>query len=121
MKTTFQLVALAFLSLAFSSCCGLLPCTGSLTAEKKVTTYVENERTVYANKTSQVITERIPVNKTKKVRHFCFRCGSSFNPKPQCCGIISPRVLARATTQGGTGEPGIGLIPTMKELSPSNQ
>ena len=120
MKTTIQLLALAVLSLAFSSCCGLLPCVGSLTANKEVTTYEEQQVTVYSGKTSQVVTQRVPVTKTKKVRHFCWKCGSSFCPKPQCCGIVSPKVLARATSQGGSGEPGIGLIPTMKDLAPSN-
>ena len=120
MKNATQLLAIAVLSLVFSSCCGLLPCGGSLTAEKKETTYLESQRTVYGNKTSYVVTDRVPVTKTKKVRFSCGRCGSSFCPKPQCCGIISPKVLARATAQGGTGEPNIGLIPTMKDLAPIN-
>ena len=118
MKTTIQLFALALLSLSFSSCCSLLPCGGSLTAKKEVTTYKESQRTVYTDKSSYDVTVRVPVTKTKRVRFHCFRCGSSFCPKPQCCGIVSPKVLARATTQGGTGEPHIGLIPTMKDLAP---
>ena len=121
MKTTFQLLALAVLSLAFSSCCGLLPCSGSLSAEKEVTTYQESQRTVYSGKTSHVVTDRIPVTTTERVSTCCNRCGSSFCPKPQCCGIVSPKVLARATAQGGTGEPMIGLIPTMKTLAPATQ
>ena len=118
MKTTLQLLALAILSLSFSSCCGLLPCGGSLSAEKQVTTFEESQRTVYGNKTSYVVTDRVPVTTTKTVKQRCCKCGSSFCPKPQCCGIVSPQVLARATAQGGTGEPQIGLIPTMKTLAP---
>ncbi len=121
MKTTFQLLALAVLSLAFSSCCGLLPCGGSLSAEKEVTTYQESQRTVYSGKTSHVVTDRIPVTTTERVSTCCNKCGSSFCPRPQCCGIVSPKVLARATAQGGTGEPMIGLIPTMKTLAPATQ
>jgi hypothetical protein len=117
MKTTFQLFALAVLSLALSSCCGLLPCGGSLTAEKEVTTYQEVQRTVYSGKTSHVVTDRVPVTTTQTVKHRCNKCGSSYCPKPQCCGIVSDQVLARATAQGGTGEPQIGLIPTMKVLA----
>lgn len=116
MKTTFQLFILAAISLAFSSCCGLIPCGGGLTAKKEVTTYKEVQRTVYNGKTSYVVTDRVPVTKTKTVRHCCVKCGSSFCPKPNCCGIVSNAVLSRATGQGGTGEPHIGLIPTMKDL-----
>jgi len=118
MKTTIQLIALALVSLAYSSCCGLLPCGGSLTAEKEVTTYTETQRTVYAGKSSYVVTDRVPHTTTKRVAHCCSKCGSSYCPKPECCGITSPKVLARATAQGGTGEPHIGLIPTMKTLAP---
>ncbi|MBK1830040.1 hypothetical protein JIN77_04860 [Verrucomicrobiaceae bacterium R5-34] len=117
MKTTFQLIALALLSLAFSSCCGLLPCGGSLTAEKEVTTFTETERTVYTGKSSYVVTDRVPQTHTEEVSICCNKCGSSFCPKPECCGIVSKAVLARATAQGGTGEPQIGLIPTMKTLA----
>ncbi|BDS08163.1 hypothetical protein NT6N_32030 [Oceaniferula spumae] len=117
MKTTFQLITLAILSLAFSSCCGLLPCGGSLTAEKEVTTFQETQRTVYGGKSSYVVTDRVPHTHTEKVSICCNKCGSSFCPKPECCGIVSKSVLARATAQGGTGEPQIGLIPTMKTLA----
>jgi hypothetical protein len=116
MKTTFHLLALAVLSLAFSSCCGLLPCPAALTAKKEVTTYQEVQRTVYTGKSSYVVTDRVPQTHTETVKKACLKCGSSFCPKPQCCGIVSDTVLARATAQGGTGEPQIGLIPTMKEL-----
>ncbi len=117
MKTTFQIIALAVISLAFSSCCGLLPCGGSLSAEKEVTTYSETQRTVYGGKTSSTVTDRVPHTKMEKVSISCNKCGSSFCPKPQCCGIVSNAVLSRATAQGGTGEPHIGLIPTMKTLA----
>ena len=76
------------------------------------------QRTVYGPKTSYVVTERVPVTTTETVTQTCTKCGSSYCPKPQCCGIVSKSVLARATAQGGTGEPQIGLIPTMKILAP---
>jgi len=56
--------------------------------------------------------------KIVKVDHLCTKCGSTFCPKPQCCGIVNTSVLSRATGQSGTGEPPIGLIPTMKTLAP---
>jgi hypothetical protein len=88
-----------------------------MTAEREVTTYQEVQRTVYSGKTSHVVTDRVPVTTTQTVKHSCRKCGSSYCPKPQCCGIVSDTVLARATAQGGTGEPQIGLIPTMKILA----
>lgn len=51
-------------------------------------------------------------------KHSCTQCGSWFCAKPDCCDVISNEVLSRATAQGGTGEPQIGLIPTMKTLAP---
>lgn len=117
MKTTFRFLALAVLAMAFSSCCGLLPCGGSLTAEKEVTTYQETQRTVYTGKSSYEVTDRVPHTHTEKVSHCCTKCGSWYCPKPECCGIVSKSVLARATAQGGTGEPHVGLIPTMKTLA----
>ncbi|NWK56606.1 hypothetical protein HW115_13370 [Verrucomicrobiaceae bacterium N1E253] len=118
MKTTFQLLALAVLSLTLSSCCGILSlCPGKLTAEKEVTTYQEVQRTVYSGKTSYVVTDRVPTTHKETVKQSCRKCGSSFCPK-SCCGIVGEGVLARATAQGGTGEPQIGLIPTMKVLAP---
>lgn len=117
MKTTFQLFALAVLSLAVSSCCGLLPCPGGLTAEKEVTTYQNATTTYYTGKSSHSVNHKVPVTKTVTVKKACTKCGSSFCPKPECCGIVSDTVLARATAQGGTGEPQLGLIPTMKVLA----
>ena len=73
MKTTFQLFTLAAISLAFSSCCGLMPCGGALKAKKEVTTYKEVQRTVYGGKgakgSSYVVTDRVPTTKTKTVFH----------------------------------------------------
>lgn len=65
-----------------------------------------------------VYEEPAPVVVVKEEKHSCTKCGSSFCPKPDCCGTISSAVLSRATAQGGTGEPHIGLIPTMKTLAP---
>ncbi len=97
MKTTLQLLTLAVLSLAFSSCCGLLPCSGSLSAEREVTDFRETQRTVYSSKSSHTVTDRVPVTRTEKVSTCCKRCGSSYCPKPQCCGIVSKKVLTRSS------------------------
>ncbi len=117
MKTTFQLLALALISLVFSSCCSIFPCGGSNATYKNVTTYTEKERTVYTGKSSHTVTDRVPHTKKVKVSKRCTKCGSKFSPKRGCCDVVSKSVLSRATAQGGNGEPHIGLIPTMKTLA----
>ncbi len=118
MKTRLQLLTLALLSLAFSSCCGLLPCGAALTAQKEVTTIKEVTQTVHGTNRSYDVINKVPVTTYKTVKSSCRKCGSKFCPKPSCCGIVSKKVLSRATGQGGTGEPQIGLIATMKTLAP---
>lgn len=107
MKTTIKLLAMAVFAVLFSSCCNFGQ-TGSITGEKKVLV------TEYTGAKGGAVT----VEKTEKVKLYCCNCGSSYCPKPQCCGIVNKSVLARATGQSGTGEPPIGLIPTMKTLAP---
>jgi len=107
MKTTIKLFAMAVFAVLFSSCCNFSK-VGSITGERK---FLVTEDTGAKGGISTV-------EKTEKVTHHCFKCGSSFCPKPQCCGIINKSVLSRATGQSGSGEPPIGLIPTMKTLAP---
>ncbi len=118
MKTTLQLLALAMLSLVYSSCCGFLPCGGSLSAEREVTELQEVPVEVVGKHRSYTRIDLVPVTVTETVEEGCKRCGSSYCATSGSCGIISKRVLARATGQGSTGEPHIGLIPTMKTLAP---
>ena len=107
MKTTIKLFAMALFAVLFTSCCNFGK-VGSITGEKKILV------TEYTGAKGGMTT----VEKTVKVKHNCTTCGSSFCPKPQCCGIVNRSVLSRATGQSGTGEPPIGLIPTMKTLAP---
>ncbi|MGJ8656547.1 MAG: hypothetical protein ACSHX6_08845 [Akkermansiaceae bacterium] len=107
MKTTIKLFAMALFAVLFTSCCNFGK-VGTITGEKKI---LVNE---YTGAKGGMIT----VEKTVPVTHNCCKCGSSFCPKPQCCGIVNRSVLSRATGQSGTGEPPIGLIPTMKTLAP---
>lgn len=51
----------------------------------------------------------------KKVR--C-RCIDWFCPDRDCCGTTGPMTIARASAQGWSGSPHVGLIPTMKKLAP---
>ena len=112
MKTTLKLILLTFIAVTFSSCCGLFK-QGTLEGEREVTRY----RTIEGTKGNVTI----PETTTQKVTYDCYTCGSYYCPKPQCCGIVSKSVLSRATGQTGTGEPSIGLIPTMKTLAPDKK
>ena len=95
-------------------------CEGKRYVEKQVTEYVE-EQIVIEGKggkggVSETITVRRPVVKTVREELPCGDCGSKFCATPDCCGIVPISVLSRATAQGGTGEPHLGTIPTMKVL-----
>ena len=96
-------------------------CEGGRFTEKEVTEYVEEQIVVEGKgakggTVSETITVRRPVTKTVRVEVPCGDCGSKFCPEPDCCGIVPVSVLSRATAQGGTGEPHLGVIPTMKVL-----
>lgn len=119
MKTAIQFLAAAIVAAMFSSCCSVGP--GHIEGTKTVTVNHVTSRTYDPGPKGgmpyEVTTSR-PVHKEVAYKHTCTKCGSWYCPKPQCCDIVSKSVLARATAQGGTGEPHIGLIPTMKTLAP---
>jgi hypothetical protein len=96
MKTTLHLITLAIGCIALSSCCSTLLRGGTITAEKEVTTFTQVQGSV----------DPVPVTTTKRV-------SKRFD-------INDPKVLARASAQGSSGEPNIGLIPTMKDLATSD-
>ncbi len=107
MKTTIKLFAMAIFAVLFTSCCNFNK-QGS----------IDGEQTMLVNESTGAKGGISAVEKTVKVRFLCNECGSSYCPKPQCCGIVNRSVLSRASAQGGTGEPHIGQIPTMKTLAP---
>lgn len=110
-------------------------CENKRYIEREVTEYVEEQVVVEGKsaigpkgglvKTSETITVRRPVVKIIREEVPCGDCGSKFCATPDCCGIVPVSVLSRATAQGGTGEPHVGLIPTMKVLvdgaAPNNE
>lgn len=63
------------------------------------------------------VEEKVAYTETVKVKADCGKCGSSYCPKSKCCDILSDAVLKRVTAQNGTGEPHIGLVPTMQVLA----
>lgn len=123
MKKTLQLLALGLMATIMSSCCALP------FGNHENDTYVSQKIVKYKTVTRLVdpgtkggipyeIEEQIPYEEEVQVRvRDCRSCGSSYCPATGKCGVISKAVLRRATAQGGTGEPHIGLIPTMKILA----
>ena len=139
MKTALKILATALVAMFFSSCSqqaiyydasgNAVDSTSSVSSEGK---FVEVAPVVVeapkAPRKNSFCCEK--VEKPKKVRKArvakakkpkkqgCTSCLSVYCPKPGCCGSVGKNVLARATMQGGTGEPQLGLIPTMKTLAP---
>tara|TARA_B110000037_G_scaffold1690_1_gene1978 strand:+ start:11759 stop:12193 length:435 start_codon:yes stop_codon:yes gene_type:complete len=130
MKKFLSLVTLAALSLGFSSCCSMfgMPASGAgyRTETKQVKTcgydiVTEEVRTDDGSKYGLVETveKKVPRYKTvtKKVKIPCSKCVRYYCPKKDCCGTTSESVMKMATSQGPTGSPYIGLIPTMRKLA----
>lgn len=112
MKTAYKFLAAALAALFFASCSHDPIYVDSDTGQQISQQVAYNEK---GSSTKDVIEAPVVVKSQKKG---CTSCGSWYCPKPGCCGTISNRVLSRATAQGGSGEPHIGLIPTMKTLAP---
>jgi len=120
---------LALVLVTLNSCCfgcarskrvGVAGCEKEY-VEVTETEWVEQEAYLDPGpKGGQVIptTVKRPVQKTVKKRVRCSDCGSFYCSKGGCCDIVSTSVLRRATVQGGSGEPHMGMIPTMKVLAP---
>jgi len=95
-------------------------CENDTYTTKEVTKYKVVKRMVNPGTKGGVpyeVEDKVAYTETVKVKNDCGICGSVYDPADDCCGIISPAVLKRATAQGGTGEPHIGTIPTMKILA----
>ena len=132
MKYIAFIPGLLFLLVALNSCC-----SGPLSGKRvttsasrdcgkcaypvQVTEWVEEE--VYVDTGAKggkagTMMVRRPVVKTVCKRIKCGDCGSWYQPNDACCGTVGTEVLRRVTAQGGTGEPHIGQIATMKVLAP---
>jgi hypothetical protein len=120
MKTALKFISLSVCGLFFASCCGIdnnFSC-GSKITKKTVTTYKEEVQTVDpGGKGGMPYTTivKVPVTETVSVKEKAV-CTDEYCPRPDPCGTLSNEVISRATVQGGTGEPMLGLIPTMKSL-----
>lgn len=116
MKITALFSGILLLILTLNSCCsGSGAGCGSATYEAQVTEWVEEE--VYVDKAGPTIV-RTPIVTTETRKIKCIKCNSFYRTCDGCCDTVGVAVLKRATVQGGTGEPHMGLIPTMKILAP---
>ena len=134
MKNLLTLVSLAAFSLAFSSCCSMFgnhsQTAGYRTETRQVKTckYDLVTEQVVVKGGSKSCKDGLVVTTTKKVPHYktvtkksrikCGDCARYYCPKKDCCGTTSESTLNMASTQGSSGSPGIGLLPTMKKLAP---
>ena len=127
MKNLLLLVSLVAVSLGFSSCCSMFgaPSADYRTVTKQVKTcgyetVTEVVHTGGKGGMTETIEKRVPRYKTvtKKVKVKCGSCVRFYCPKKGCCGTSHELFLKMATVQGGTGSPHMGLVPTMKPLTP---
>lgn len=128
MKKLIPLLLLGLIATILPSCCGFGRCGKIVHVGNENHSYATKEITKYKMVNRMVdpgpkggapyeIEDKIAYTETVKVKQDCGTCGSIYCPQPGCCDIISTAVLKRATAQGGTGEPHIGTIPTMKILA----
>jgi hypothetical protein len=134
MKNLLLLASLIAVSLGFSSCCSMF---GSHTQTAGYRTETRQVKTCgYDLITKEVViqggsksckgglvtttTEKVPRFKTvtKKIRVKCGPCVRFFCPKKDCCGTTSQLTLNMVSTQGSSGSPHVGLVPSMKTLAP---
>ncbi len=130
MKKILSLLALAILSVGFSSCCSMFGDNTSTAGHRMETKQVRTcgyETITEENFVSdgakggfmQTTEKRVPRYKTvtKKVKIPCPTCTRFYCPKKGCCGSNSEQLIKMATAQGAVGSPHIGMIPTMKKLA----
>lgn len=120
MNTALKYISLGIVGVALASCCGYDNnySKGYKNIEKTKTTFEEKVVTFSPggkNAVPYTKVVKVPTTETYTVKEKCV-CTDSYTPRPDCCGVLSKEVIKRATTQGGTGEPFLGLIPTMKPL-----
>jgi len=122
MKSIAHLIGLSLISLFFSSCC-FINCDKGAFKEVSETKYKTVKKVVSSGDGAKggvaySTEEQVPYTVTKKVKvDKCGDCNTTFCPRNGCCGTVGEAVLTRATAQGASGEPHIGLIPTMKVLA----
>jgi hypothetical protein len=124
MKNLFLSIVGASIALGLSSCCCLLGSKNTYTTQetylagyKKVKKEVVVSTDAKGGMTTQTVTDKVPVYKTrtKTQRLSCVR---TYCPRKGSCGTTSEKIIKLSSAQSSVGSPGIGLVPTMKPLAP---
>ena len=117
MKKIALIPVLALITFALNSCCS--GWKKPQYVEQEVTEWVDQEVFVPGSGKSKggTVTQSVPVTKIVKTKKKCARCITFWCPDGGCCGTTGDGVYSRVTSQGGTGEPHIGLIPSMRVLA----
>lgn len=125
MKKLVLVPAILLSAILFSSCgvnCFQLSCVsgGSCGTKKYVeieeVEWIEEEVYTEGGKGGTVKVRRPIVTIVRKAVK-CAPSGSWYCADDDCGDVPSSHILRRATAQGASGEPHIGLIPTMKVLA----
>ncbi len=121
MKNIFRIAFAAVALFSLSSCCTFFSCGAGKTVSKEVTVMQDVERQISVGSAKEMRTEtivdQVAVTQTVEEKVNCTKCMSTYCPKKGCCGNTGKEVIRRASAQGGSGNPHIGLIPTMKTLA----
>lgn len=127
MKNLFSLLSLSAMALGFSSCCIFSGQSAEYRTETRQvkTCYYDTvtEQIMPTEKGGmvQTIEKKVPRYKTvtKKVRvASAGPCTRYYCAGKGPCGSTSQKTIKMASTQGSSGSPNLGLIPTMKPLAP---
>ena len=81
------------------------------------TTVTELQDVTQASSKGESYTTQEVVTRDVNVAVTCPDCNTRFMPCDKCCGGVGNEVIRRASSQGWSGNPHIGLIPTMKVLA----
>ncbi len=131
MKIRIQLLLAVLISMALSSCCGMFGgCAKTKAPASQVAAQTSGKVIKENGRYYEILEEHVPSGakggiETRTIKRLlpqveeqeCPSCLSSFCPKPGCCGTVGKETLNRASNQGWSGEPHIGLVPTMKVLA----
>ena len=134
MKNLFMFASLVAVSLGFSSCCSMFGAHSNTAGYRTETHQVKTcgydvvTEQVFVKGSSKSGKDGMVVTSTKKVPRYKtvttkvrIGCGSSvhlFCPKKDCGGSTSEQTLNMVSTQGSSGSPSIGLVPSMRKLAP---
>lgn len=125
MKNLILATGAALAAFALSSCCCLFAGNSYKTTERvrgcgydTVTKEVQvATKGSKGGMLTETITTKVPrykmVSKTHRVK-----CVRTYCPSNGPCDTTSEKITRMASSQGSTGSPHIGLIPTMKPLAP---